>query len=153
MMEGGMQMRKVLIVTVTALTWRLRKTLRKRSPQPDLSVASSRMKAPGHRCRKFRYQLTPTQTETTTDSQGRYTLRGLAPGTYRVAAHGQTDQNGVYFSDMLAPGKYLVLANSAPVDSTPESIGKLWRSRSHAQEVEIAANVTAQVTLPPVALE
>ena len=66
---------------------------------------------------------------------------------------GQTDQNGVYSSDMLAPGKYLTLASSAPVDSTPESIGKLLRSRSHAQEVEIAANMTAQVTLPPVALE
>lgn len=66
---------------------------------------------------------------------------------------GQTDQNGVYSSDMLAPGKYLVLATSAPVDSTPESMGKLLRSRSHAQEVAIAANGTAQVTLPPVALE
>ena len=66
---------------------------------------------------------------------------------------GQTDQNGVYSSDMLAPGKYLVLANSAPVDSTPESIGKLLRSRSHAQEIEIAANRTVQITLPPGALE
>lgn len=66
---------------------------------------------------------------------------------------GQTDQNGVYSSDMLAPGKYLVLASSAPVDSTPESIGKLLRSRSHAQEVDIAANGAAQITLQPVALE
>jgi hypothetical protein len=54
---------------------------------------------------------------------------------------------------MLAPGKYLVLATVAPVDATPESIGKLLRSRSHAQEVEIAANGTAQVTLLPVTLE
>jgi hypothetical protein len=66
---------------------------------------------------------------------------------------GQTDQNGVYSSDMLAPGKYLVLASSAAVDSTPDSIGKLLRSRSHAQEVEIAANGTAQITLPRVAME
>jgi hypothetical protein len=66
---------------------------------------------------------------------------------------GQTDQNGGYSSDMLAPGKYLVLASAAPVDSTPESIGKLLRSRTHAQEVEIAANGTAQVTLLPAALE
>ncbi len=66
---------------------------------------------------------------------------------------GQTDQNGVYSSDMLAPGKYLVLATSATVDSTPESIGKLLRCRNRAQEVDIAANGTAKITLPPVALE
>jgi hypothetical protein len=66
---------------------------------------------------------------------------------------GQTDQNGVYSSEMLAPGKYLVLASSAPVDSTPEGIGKLMRTRSHAQEVEIAANGNQQTTLAPVAVQ
>lgn len=66
---------------------------------------------------------------------------------------GQTDQNGVYSSDMLAPGKYLVLASTAPVDMTPESISKLWRARSHAQEVEVSANGTAQVNLVPATME
>lgn len=66
---------------------------------------------------------------------------------------GQTDQNGMYSSDMLAPGKYLLLASLMPVDMTPESIGKLWRARSHAQEVEIGPSATMQVTLAPAAIE
>jgi protocatechuate 3,4-dioxygenase beta subunit len=61
---------------------------------------------------------------------------------------GQTDQNGVYSSETLSPGKYYVLVSSAAVDSTPESIGMLSRSRlSKAREIEIGAGSTVQLTL------
>ena len=65
---------------------------------------------------------------------------------------GQTDQHGAYLSGSLAPGKYLVLASGAPVDRSPESIGNLWRARSHAQQVEVQPNQTVQVTLDLTAL-
>jgi hypothetical protein len=60
---------------------------------------------------------------------------------------GQTDQNGAWSSAMVQPGKYYVIATRLPVDKTPESIGKLWRSRNNAQEVEIGPGATVQVTL------
>ena len=34
-------------------------------------------------------------------------------------------------------GKYLVVASTTKIDSTPESIAKLWGARSHAKEVEV----------------
>ncbi len=66
---------------------------------------------------------------------------------------GQTDQSGGYQSGLLAPGKYYVLASGAKVDASPESIGKLWRSRLRGKEVELAANGSAQITLEPVRIE
>ena len=68
---------------------------------------------------------------------------------------GETDQRGVYTSGALAPGKYYVLAGAEGFTnlSSPENIGKLWRARPKAQEVELAPNRTAQVTLRPMALD
>lgn len=60
---------------------------------------------------------------------------------------GQTDQNGVYESATLAPGKYFVLATSMVVDRTPETTGRLMRSRNRATETVIAAGTSVQVTL------
>jgi hypothetical protein len=66
---------------------------------------------------------------------------------------GATDQFGNYTSRTLAPGKYYVAASSDSFDATPESIGKIWRSRSRFKEVELAPNGTAQVSLEPVTIE
>jgi hypothetical protein len=66
---------------------------------------------------------------------------------------GATDQLGNYTSRTLAPGKYYVAASSDSFDATPESIGKIWRSRSRFKEVELAPNGTAQVSLEPVTIE
>jgi hypothetical protein len=63
--------------------------------------------------------------------------------------NGQTDQNGVYTTNALAPGKYLVLASTTPVDTSPESIGKLYLARTHAQEKTLAPNANVSVTLAP----
>lgn len=63
---------------------------------------------------------------------------------------GQTNQAGQYQTRALRPGKYLVLATDDRIDSTPECIDSLWRSRTRFQEVELAPNGTAQVTLSPV---
>jgi hypothetical protein len=60
---------------------------------------------------------------------------------------GQTDQNGTWSSALLPPGKYYVIATQFPVDKTPECIGKLWRSRNNAEEVEIGPGRTVQVAL------
>jgi hypothetical protein len=66
---------------------------------------------------------------------------------------GQTDQNGLWRSNAIAPGKYLVLATMLPVDKGPESIHKLWNGRTHAAEVEVAANGSAKVTVAPRVLD
>jgi len=66
---------------------------------------------------------------------------------------GQTDQNGAWSSALLPPGKYYVIATELPVDRTPESIGKLWRSHSKCKEVELGPGAAAEVTLAPARLE
>jgi hypothetical protein len=66
---------------------------------------------------------------------------------------GQTDQNGAWSSAIVPPGKYYVITTQLPVDKTPESIGKLWRSRNNAQDVEIGPGATVQVTLAPARIE
>jgi len=66
---------------------------------------------------------------------------------------GQTDQAGRYTSQPLPPGKYYVAATQAAIDPTPESIGKLWRSRDRFKEVELTPKGTAQVTLEPISLD
>lgn len=58
---------------------------------------------------------------------------------------GVTNQNGAWTSPALAPGKYYVLTSRTPVDKSPESIEKLMRSRTLAQEVTLAPNGTASV--------
>jgi hypothetical protein len=66
---------------------------------------------------------------------------------------GQTDQNGAWTSGTLAPGKYFALATYALIDKSPEVIGKLWRARTRAQEINLGPGTTAQVTLEPRDLE
>jgi hypothetical protein len=62
---------------------------------------------------------------------------------------GQTDQTGAWKSGTLAPGKYYVLASHAPVDKSPEDVGRLWRARLRAQEINLGPGATAQVKLEP----
>jgi hypothetical protein len=66
---------------------------------------------------------------------------------------GQCDQNGTWTSTMMAPGKYYVLALARPHDNSPESIAKLWGSRTHFKEIELAAKGSVQVTLAPMSLD
>ena len=66
---------------------------------------------------------------------------------------GQCDQNGVWTSNMLAPGKYYVLALARPRDNSPENIAKLWSSRTHFKEIELAPKSTVQVTLAPLSFD
>ena len=68
---------------------------------------------------------------------------------------GETDQRGIYTSGALAPGKYYLLASGEGFKDlrAPENIGKLWRARPKAQEVELAPNRTEQVTLRPTVLD
>jgi hypothetical protein len=60
---------------------------------------------------------------------------------------GQADQNGRYESPAVAPGNYFVLASGMPIDTSPETIGRLWRSRLKAKEVDVGSNAMVQVTL------
>lgn len=64
-----------------------------------------------------------------------------------ILVSGQTDQNGRYESPALPPGKYFVLASGMPLDTSPETIGRLWRSRLKAKEVDIGSNAMVQVSL------
>lgn len=66
---------------------------------------------------------------------------------------GQTNQYGQYTSVTLPPGKYYVAASGDSMDATPETIGKVWRSRNRFKEVELGPSGSAQVTLEPVKLE
>ena len=63
---------------------------------------------------------------------------------------GVTDQTGAYHSHTLAPGPYYILATNDAIDSTPESIRRLWRARNHFQEVDLSPKGSSQVALQPV---
>jgi hypothetical protein len=58
-----------------------------------------------------------------------------------------TDQNGNYTSARLAPGKYIVIATEASIDSSMDSIDKLWTVRNKAQSIDLAPNGTAGVSV------
>jgi hypothetical protein len=60
---------------------------------------------------------------------------------------GQTDQQGQYQSHPLRPGKYLLYATTDRINATPEFIDNLWRSRNRFQDVDVAPNGAAQVTI------
>jgi Carboxypeptidase regulatory-like domain len=68
---------------------------------------------------------------------------------------GKVDDGGVYTSGALAPGKYYVVASRSgfPDLRAPENIGKLWRARPKAEEIELAPNQTKQLTLRPIELK
>jgi hypothetical protein len=60
---------------------------------------------------------------------------------------GRTDDSGVWTSPVLAPGPYLILSSPVPIDRSVECIGRLYRSRSNAQQADLAANSTVTTTL------
>jgi hypothetical protein len=66
---------------------------------------------------------------------------------------GRTNQFGQYTTQTLAPGKYYVVATDESADPTPESIGRLWRSRHRFQEVDLPPAGSAQVKLEPGKIE
>jgi hypothetical protein len=66
---------------------------------------------------------------------------------------GQTNQAGQYTTQTLPPGKYYVVATQETVDPTPESIGRLWKSRNRYQEVDLPPAGSAQVRLEPGKIE
>ena len=66
---------------------------------------------------------------------------------------GKTDQSGAWSSATMAPGKYFVLAVTDTIDRSPETIGKLWKARNHAEEVQITAGGKSALTLTPKSLE
>lgn len=66
---------------------------------------------------------------------------------------GLTNQAGQYTSQTLPPGKYYVVATEETIDPTPESIGRLWRSRNRYQEVDLPPAGSAQVKLEPGKIE
>ena len=66
---------------------------------------------------------------------------------------GQTGQAGQYTSHTLAPGKYYVVASGDSFDATPDSIGRLWRSRNRFKEVELEPRGRAQVSLEPARID
>lgn len=74
-----------------------------------------------------------------------------APAEAAIAGsleRGQTDGAGLWSSPQLAPGRYRVLVTREPIDHSPESIGKLWRSRALAREVEVQPGASVQLTVP-----
>ena len=66
---------------------------------------------------------------------------------------GQTNQAGQFTSQTVPPGKYYVVATEETVDATPESIGRLWRSRIRYKEVDLPPAGSAQVKLEPGKIE
>jgi protocatechuate 3,4-dioxygenase beta subunit len=67
--------------------------------------------------------------------------------------NGQTNQLGQYTTQTLPPGKYYVVATEESVYPTPESIGRLWRSRNRYQEVDLPPAGVAQLRLEPGKIE
>jgi hypothetical protein len=66
---------------------------------------------------------------------------------------GETDQAGQYKTPTLAPGKYYVVAIDKPVDRSPETIGRLWRSRNRYREVDLPPSGSAQMKIEPGKIE
>ncbi|MCX6632042.1 MAG: carboxypeptidase-like regulatory domain-containing protein [Candidatus Solibacter sp.] len=66
---------------------------------------------------------------------------------------GKTNQTGVWSSATLVPGKYYVLATNDTIDRSPETIGRLWKSRNRGEEVELAPNGKLSVALTPKSLD
>lgn len=66
---------------------------------------------------------------------------------------GDTGQDGNCSQTALRPGNYLILATAQPVNTSFDTIAKLWAARSRAKKVELAPNGSVQVTLEPVGLE
>ena len=66
-----------------------------------------------------------------------------------VLVAGQADQRGIYTTTALAPGKYYVLASGLLLDTSPETLGAVWRARLKAKEVQIAPRATTHVTVEP----
>jgi hypothetical protein len=70
-----------------------------------------------------------------------------------MLATGKTGLTGAWTSPALAPGKYLVLATRDMIDRSPEAIGKLWKARNRATEIDVPANGKAAITLDIKAIE
>ena len=70
-----------------------------------------------------------------------------------VLTWGQTDEAGAYSAEGVAPGTYSILATADGLDRTPESIGRVWRARSKAKEIELGPSANVQVTLKPIVLD
>jgi hypothetical protein len=62
---------------------------------------------------------------------------------------GQTDQNGVYAIEAVPPGNYNVLATTEVIDLAANHIARLWKARTHAQEVQVGAKAALDIKLLP----
>ncbi len=83
-------MREVLMVIAATVTAAIAQNAPQAQPATGSISGVVRDAGTGTPMPEVQVSVNPSQTEMATDSQGHYTLRGLAPGTYRVAAHGQT---------------------------------------------------------------
>jgi protocatechuate 3,4-dioxygenase beta subunit len=64
---------------------------------------------------------------------------------------GQADQHGEYVSRALMPGKYFAFATASPSGAlNPEFLAKVRSLRSHAREVAVPPNGTAELKLAPI---
>jgi len=59
----------------------------------------------------------------------------------------RADAAGTWKSPLLPPGKYRVMTSVVPVNRSVDVVGRLWRARSKAPEVEVApgASVTVRI--------
>jgi hypothetical protein len=60
---------------------------------------------------------------------------------------GKSDQNGSWQSTVIPPGKYYAIATNDTIDRSPEAIGKLWKARTSATELELTAHGKTSVSL------
>lgn len=67
-----------------------------------------------------------------------------------VLSWGQTDEAGGYSAEGVAPGIYSLLATTESLDRTPESIGRVWRARSKAKDIQLGPGTNVNVTLSPI---
>ena len=67
--------------------------------------------------------------------------------------NGKTDLSGTWSSGLLAPGRYHAIASQAPVNKSPESIGRLVRSLGKAKKIEIGPGAVASVQVAAAEME
>ncbi len=60
-----------------------------------------------------------------------------------------TGPSGALTFGTLAPGKYLVIASSTWMDQGGDMLGRIWRARNKAKEIDVGPRATVDINLPP----
>jgi len=62
---------------------------------------------------------------------------------------GQADQNGIFAVDTVPPGRYNILATTDVIDMSANRIARLWKARTHSEELQFGVKAAVEIRLVP----